>query len=125
MAAMNESSPFNAAAIERLCRLGGDKFAVEMIDLFGSYGGKKIAEARLAQQAGNLTALAEAAHPLKSSAGNVGAVRVQELAAQVESSARAQQAEPAGAQLGELERAFAEAKAFLEIERARLVKPPA
>ena len=79
----NKTHPLDPAAIERLCRLGGEKFAGEMIDLFGSFGGKKIAEARQARQTGNLTALAEAVHPLKSSAGNVGAVRVQELAAQI------------------------------------------
>lgn len=121
---MNEPSPLDPAAIERLLKLGGPKFTLEMIDLFGSYGGKKVAEARSAQQSGNLAALADAAHPLKSSAGNVGAVRVQELAAQVESSAREQNAELAGAQLDELERAFAEARTYLEVEKARLAKPP-
>jgi HPt (histidine-containing phosphotransfer) domain-containing protein len=120
----DEPNQFNPAAIERLIRLGGGKFAVEMMDLFSSYGGKKLAEARQARQSGNLTALADAAHPLKSSAGNVGAARVQELAAQVESSAREQKAELAGAQLDELERAFAEARTFLETEKSKLVKPP-
>jgi HPt (histidine-containing phosphotransfer) domain-containing protein len=95
-----------------------------MMDLFSSYGGKKLAEARQARQSGNLTALADAAHPLKSSAGNVGAARVQELAAQVESAAREQKADLAGAQLDELERAFAEARTFLETEKSKLVKPP-
>jgi HPt (histidine-containing phosphotransfer) domain-containing protein len=122
---MNESKACDPAAIERLVKLGGPKFTMEMIDLFGSYGGKKMAEARLAQQAGKLTALADAAHPLKSSAGNLGAVRVQELAAQLELSARAQKAEAATAQLDELERAFAEARLALEIEKARLTKPMA
>ena len=39
---MNEARPFNPAAIERLIKLGGQKFALEMIDLFGSYGAKKL-----------------------------------------------------------------------------------
>jgi HPt (histidine-containing phosphotransfer) domain-containing protein len=121
---MNEPSPCNPAAIERLLKLGGAKFTLEMIDLFGSYGAKKLGEARQAQQSGNLKALAEATHPLKSSAGNVGAVRVQELAAQVELAAQEQKAELAGAQLDELESAFAEAKTFLELEKTKLTKPP-
>ena len=121
---MNESSPINLAAIEHLFKLGGQKFTLEMIDIFGSYGAKKLGEARQARQAGDLAALAAAAHPLKSSAGNVGAVRVQELAAQVELSAQEQKADLAGAQLDELERAFAEAKSFLETERTRLAKLP-
>ena len=122
---MNQPNSFDPAAIERLLKLGGPKFTLDMIDLFDSYGAKKVAEARSAQQMGKLTALADAAHPLKSSAGNVGAVRVQELAAQLESSARESKAELAGAQLDELERAFAEARLFLEAEKARLAKPAA
>ena len=121
---MDSLNSFDPAAIERLCRLGGNKFAVEMIELFFSYGGKKLAAARKSQESGNLAALAEAAHPLKSSAGNVGAVRVQTLAAQVEQSALEAKAAEAGTQLAELENAFAEVKSFLELEKARLVKPP-
>lgn len=120
----NDPSRFNSDAIERLLKLGGPKFTLEMIELFRSYGGKKIAEALEARQTGDLLALAEAAHPLKSSAGNVGAIRVQELAAQVESSARELQAELAGARLDELEHAFGEAILFLESEKVRLAKPP-
>jgi HPt (histidine-containing phosphotransfer) domain-containing protein len=122
---MSETSAFNPAAIERLLKLGGQKFTLDMIDLFISYGSKKLAEARTAQQAGDLVKLSAAAHPLKSSAGNVGASRVQELAAQVELSAEEKKAELAGAQLDELERAFTEVKILLEAERARVAMPPA
>ena len=117
---MNEPSALNPAAIERLCKLGGDKFAVEMIDLFVSYGGQKVAETRLAQQAGNLAGVAEAAHPIKSSAGNVGALRVQESAARVELLAREAKAEAVTSQVGELERVFSEVTTLLEAEKAKL-----
>ncbi|HEX9047663.1 MAG TPA: Hpt domain-containing protein [Verrucomicrobiae bacterium] len=116
---MSEAA-FNPAAIERLVKLGGSKFATEMIGMFGSYGGKKLAEARQAQAGGNLAALAAAAHPLKSSAGNVGASRVQELAAQVEQAALEQKPDLAAAQLTELEAAFAGAITFLEQEKLKL-----
>lgn len=122
---MPEDPSFSPAAIERLVKLGGQKFALEMIGLFGSYGGQKIAEARQAQQDRNLPALAAAAHPLKSSAGNVGAMRVQALAAQLEQVASQQQAEPAGRWLTELEAAFAEAMKHLEREKNKLMPPPA
>ena len=121
---MSETSAFNPAAIERLFKLGGRKFTLDMIDLFFSYGGQKLAEAQEARKAGNLVALAAAAHPLKSSAGNVGAGRVQELAAQVELSAQEQNAALAGARLDELACAFAESKSLLETERGRLAQPP-
>ncbi len=120
----HEPSDFNPDAIERLLKLGGTKFTLEMMEMFSSYGATKLADARKAQQAGDLNALAEAAHPLKSSAGNVGVTGVQELAAQVESSARDRQAELAGAQLDQLERAFAAALLFLDSEKVRLTKPP-
>ena len=117
---MNEPVTLDPAAIERLRKLGGDKFAAEMIGLFFSYGGKKMDEARQAQQAGNMADVASAAHPLKSSAGNVGALRVQSLAALVEQSAKAGNSEAVAAQMKEFEKAYAEAKALLETEKARL-----
>lgn len=120
---MSVENPFDPKAVERLLKLGGPKFALEMMDLFASYGGKKLAEARQACAAGNLKALAEAVHPLKSSAGNVGAARVQALAESIETLAREGQAEPAVAQFGELEKAFAEAITILSAERERLANP--
>lgn len=118
---MSERASFNPAALERLIKLGGQKFALEMIALFGSYGGQKMAEAR---QAGDLPALAAAVHPLKSSAGNVGAARVQELAAQIEQAANEQQAEHASNLLTELEGAFTEAVKRLELEKTKLASAP-
>jgi HPt (histidine-containing phosphotransfer) domain-containing protein len=120
---MNEEPSFNPAAVERLLKLGGRKFALDMINLFGSYGSQKLAAARQAHGAGNLKALAESAHPLKSSAGNVGALRVQALAEAVESLAVEGQAGPAGQKFAELEKAFAEVNVILDAERARLAGP--
>lgn len=121
---MNQEAPINSAAIDRLVKLGGLKFALDMMSLFASYGGQKLGEARQARHTGNLKALAEAVHPLKSSAGNIGATRVQALAETVESLAIADNTETAVAQLNELERAFVEAVAGLESERTRLTSAP-
>jgi CheY-like chemotaxis protein/HPt (histidine-containing phosphotransfer) domain-containing protein len=120
--AQDDSTPLSRPAIENLCRLGGDKFAVQMFDLFLSYGGTKMAEAREAFRTSNLAALANATHALKSSAGNIGAVHVQKWAAQTEQRARANDTEQARAGLEELERAFAAATVALEQERVRLGK---
>ncbi len=117
---MSESTALDPDAIERLRKLGGDKFAAQMIELFISYVGQKVADTRTALQAGNFPGVALAAHPVKSSAGNVGAVRVQELATQVEQSAKKAQAEVLPAQVEELERAFAEATELLQTEKAKL-----
>ena len=121
--AMNEPAAFDPGAVERLCRLGGEKFAAQMIDLFSSFGAQKLAEAQAARQAGNLAALAEVIHALKSTAGNVGALRLQDLAARLEQAAREQNAGQADTLAGELEPAFDEARALLELEKAKLKKP--
>ena len=75
------------AAIERLRKLGGPAFVAEMIDLFGQYVPGRLAAARDALKSGDLPALAKAVHPLKSSAGNVGARRMLDLARQIEGEA--------------------------------------
>ena len=104
---MNSQPQLDSAALARLCRLGGNKFACEMIDLFLDYAGKKVAEARAAQSLGNLAGVEKAAHPLKSSAGNVGASQVQELATRVEKAAALGQAGDVSECLTELEAAYA------------------
>jgi HPt (histidine-containing phosphotransfer) domain-containing protein len=117
---VNPPDAVNPAAIERLVKLGGGAFAAKMIGLFISYGGEKVAAARQAQSAGNLNAVADAAHPIKSSAGNVGALRVQDLAAKLEQSAREAKSDLVQSQLTELEQAFADSASFFEAEKARL-----
>ena len=117
---MDETNTLDPAAIERLRKLGGDKFAADMIELFLNYGGKKVAETRASWQAGNLAGVAGAAHALKSSAGNVGAEQVRKLAAQAEESAKNGLGEAAAADVTALECAFATVRPRLEAERARL-----
>jgi HPt (histidine-containing phosphotransfer) domain-containing protein len=79
-----------------------------------------VAEAQRALAAGDLPALAKAVHPLKSSAGNVGAVRMQELALLIEGLAKQGDAEAVRGLVPELEASFAAVKAELEPRRAAL-----
>jgi HPt (histidine-containing phosphotransfer) domain-containing protein len=120
---VNPPEPINPATIERLVKLGGPAFAGKMIDLFISYCGEKVAAARQAQTNNDWPRVAEAVHPIKSSAGNVGAARLQDLATRLEQSAKQANASQAVAELAELELAFAEAKTALAAHRAKL--PPA
>jgi len=122
---MSESAPLDPAAMERLCRLGGKKFACEMIDLFLDYVGTKVAEARQAATAGDLSRLQKAVHPIKSSAGNVGATRLQELAKRLENEAYTGQAQMAAASLNTLEQAFADARIELTAAKEKLADPMA
>ncbi len=121
---MNEAKNLDPAAFDRLLRLGDAAFVCKMIDLFLDYAGKKIVEARAAQAAGNLAAAARALHPIKSSAGNIGACRIQQLATQGEEVATRNEREPLAACLTELEESFAAVKPQLE-ERKRALSPGA
>ncbi len=119
----NDSPNLDPAALQRLQRLGDKAFAAKMIDLFLDYAGKKIAEARAAQAGGDLAGVEKAVHPIKSSAGNVGARRIQELAMAIEGLAQQGRAEPLAALTTELEQAFAAVKLELEAKRAALSDP--
>ena len=114
---MSQLPNLDPAALQRLQRLGDNAFVCKMIDLFQEYSGQKVAEARAAQVAGNLTGVEKAVHPIKSSAGNVGARRIQELARQIEELARQGHVETLAASLTELEQAFALVKPELEEKR--------
>jgi len=118
---VDETNVLDPAALERLRKLGGDKFAGDMIDLFLSYGGKQVAEARAAWQAGDLAGVAGAAHALKSSAGNVGAEQVRKLAAQAEQAAKGALNEAVAAAVTALEQAFAETEPLLKAAKAGLI----
>lgn len=72
------------AAVARLQCLGGPAFVCEMIDAFTQYVPGRLAEARAGLTRGDLPAVARCAHPVKSSAGNIGARRMTELAATIE-----------------------------------------
>jgi CheY-like chemotaxis protein/HPt (histidine-containing phosphotransfer) domain-containing protein len=108
------------AAMDRLRRLGGDQFAGQMIGLFLDYAQTKLADAQRATLAGDCAGVAKAVHPIKSSAGNVGANRVQELAACLEETASGQQLGEVKRLLSDLEIALAEVKPRLEEEKKRL-----
>lgn len=111
---MSELKNLDPAALKRLRRLGDEAFVRRMIDLFVDYAGAKIVEARAAYAAGNTGGVEKAVHPIKSSAGNVGAVQVQELATRIEELARQGQAGALASALDELEEAFLAVKPELE-----------
>jgi len=118
------SATVPSSAIDRLCELGGNAFARDMIDLFLTYGAQKLAEARQARQTGKMPDLADAVHAIKSSAGNVGATVIQDLCAQIEQAVKLSQTELAATRLAELEAAFGALMPELEREKVRLTQPP-
>ena len=88
---MNDAECLDPAALDRLRQLGQGKFFIEMIDLYLDWSAKKLAQARAGEQAGDLHAIEQAAHSLKSSAFNVGAVQVRDLAQRIETLAQEKQ----------------------------------
>lgn len=106
--------PFDDAALERLEGLGGASLVCRMGELFVSLGTERVAAARAGVTYGDLDTIERAAHSLKSSAGNVGAVELQARAEAVERAAAEGRREDAAAGVDALEAAFAEARRHIE-----------
>jgi len=107
------------AAVERLRRLGGDEFLVEMIDLFLDNGPKRMAAVRDGLAAGEARAVQRAAHSLKSTAGNLGGRAVQQTAQEIETLAAEGDVAPLGELVAELATRFDALLQRLETERSR------
>jgi len=114
---MSDDSALDTAAIARLRKLGGDKFVGDMIDLFVQYVPQRLAAARAGEQSNDVQAVEQAVHALKSSAGQIGARRVQDLATQIEKLAMDKQPEAIPSLLHQLEEAVGEVMPLLEQER--------
>ncbi len=83
-----ETPILDPAAVVRLQRLGGDKLLRQMVRLYLENSRERLAQidAGLAED-GDLDDARRGAHSLKSSAANVGALRVSEAASELEAAA--------------------------------------
>ena len=106
-------------ALERIREIGGDHLLKEVFELFVETAPHHILAAREAEQRGDLQALQESAHALRSSAVNIGASLLSELCAQIEHLA-AEETPESFALLSDLETEFEEVQVRLESEMARL-----
>jgi HPt (histidine-containing phosphotransfer) domain-containing protein len=101
------------SALERLRRIGGDRLVRAMVTSFIENGAARIDAARTAANAGDAAGVSDAAHALKSSAGNLGATTLQLTAQKVE-----RESLEGGASIGalveELGAAFDEARVAAE-----------
>ena len=114
---MSDDISWDQAAIARLEKIGGRKLVREMLGIVLDYVPKKLEAARDGERDGDLDAIQHAVHPIRSSAANVGARAVQELAGQIERLAMDKQAAPIPPLLRELEAAFDRVRPELERER--------
>ena len=117
---MSDSPCLDEVTLEKLRTLGGEKFVAEMIEIFFRYVPTKLAEARAAEAAGDLDALQHAVHPLKSSAGNLGAAAMKDIAVRIEQLAMEKNGGPIPGLMRGLEAAYAQACAALEAHRKKL-----
>jgi len=97
----------------QLRRLGGLAFVQKMTSLFVEHTPPRLAAIVQGLQQGDLAAVEFAAHSLKSSAANLGAVRVQELAERIELLAASRQGEQLPALAAELTTSLDAAIAWL------------
>ena len=119
---MNDIPGIDPQGLVRLNKIGGPDFVGQMIDLFLEEAPERLVAAREAEQAGDIGAVADAAHALKSSARNFGAERLADLAENLEITARSKSGENISALLHDLEQAYPPVKAWLEIQRDSLKK---
>lgn len=117
-------SNIDRQALERLREWGGDRLVTQMIHLFLSNAGQRVSQIRVGVRDGVAREAEMGAHSLKSSAANLGAERVRDLAAAIELAASNGDMSPVGRQLPALEAEFAAAVVELtRIERGVYDEP--
>lgn len=115
---MTQPDVLDAEAIDRLRDWGGERLLGQMIRLFLDNSADRMDQIRTGRDGADLEEAGRGAHSLKSSAANVGAQRVRELAAEIERQCNAGQREDFLTLVPELEQAYASARdALVAIER--------
>lgn len=111
---MSDLPLVDTAQIERLKEWGGAGLQRKMIDLFLTHAAERLDQIRDGLSESDADKAETGAHTLKSSAGNVGASRVQTFAQEAETMAEEKNLEALQGLLPKLEVAFEEACAALK-----------
>jgi len=111
---MPDSPVIDPGALARLLEWGGEDLPRKMIEIFLSHAPRRVEQIRDGLRENDPRGAVEGAHSLKSSAGNLGASRVQTLCHDVERMAEDGDLSAARKLLPELERAYARAREELE-----------
>ena len=112
---MNQMPILDPTQIQRLHEWGGPELQRKMIDLFLAHSGMRVEQIRDGLSGQDLKMAETGAHTLKSSAGNVGARRLQMLASDAESIAEAGRLQELQELFPLLEKEFQSACAALRI----------
>lgn len=109
----------HAGVLERLVRVGGQDLLIRMIELYLEHAPGRMDAIRRAVESGDGAALYQAAHSLKGTAGNLGAIGLQEKVERLERAATDADTAAARSLLGAVEELFEEARVELVAERDR------
>jgi HPt (histidine-containing phosphotransfer) domain-containing protein len=109
------------SALNKVRQIGGDDLLGRLIDSFLKHAPARVVAARAGEQAGDLGEVERATHSLKSTAGNLGARRLQYLAERIESLSAAQDPAAVTALLGDMETVFEATRVALVRKREGLV----
>jgi HPt (histidine-containing phosphotransfer) domain-containing protein len=104
---------FDGTAVQRLRDLGGDTLVTRIATVFDSFAAARMADASEGGASGDLPRVASAAHALRSSAANVGALRLLAVATELEHAARASRSEAVPSLVADLQDAFDNARVFV------------
>lgn len=107
---MTDSEIIDAKAQARLQEWGGPKLLLQMIRLFLENAPNRLEQTRKGVADGNVRDAERGVHSLKSSAANVGAMRVSRLAARMEELASSGDLAAVDGLMGELESTYAAAR---------------
>ena len=116
---MSEQEVLEEAALDRLLRIGGQEFLLEMIDLFLENAPLRLRAAGEALENGDIQGVYRAAHSLKSTAGNMGARALQEASERAEERAAEKDLETIPPLLDRMTECFEQVRLRLESERKR------
>lgn len=111
---MPDSPAIDRGAIERLREWGGEALPLRMIEIFLRHSPERIIQIRDGIAEKDAGEAETGAHSLKSSAGNVGALRLQTLCEAVETLAQSGDFVALKERLEELEGAYQEVREELE-----------
>ena len=84
---MTDATSLDPDALTRLGTWGGDKLVGQMVRLFLDNSGTRMGQIRAGDAQGDVDLAEKGSHSLKSSAANVGAQVVRELAGEIENAA--------------------------------------
>lgn len=117
---MEESPVIDADALERLEEWGGGDLVLQLVGIFLEHTPERVGQIRTGLEETDLEVTERGAHSLKSSAGNLGARRLERVAARIEEHASRGELEAAADLLDDLESAYGEARTSLEALKEKM-----